>query len=777
MLREVLGMRFRLGRRGRPEPTVSSSGVTSDGVPALAGGAVAGATGAPTGETHIGIVCVHGIGFQEPGRTLLEWTDPIARALVAWRDRMSDAALAGDAARWPRDLTHEADIDLTGEKVSTVTFRIPGLAEAPELGPQRWTFTEAFWAARVEPPSLRLLIDWTGREGMVGRVVSGILDRNAPSWLKGPVHVAGTLWLGFFISALSSLVLLAFYVARSVLAIIPIPALRNAVVFGKGERFLVGWWGDARSLVRDPVQAASVRRALADSIADLRTRGCDRIVVLAHSGGTIVSYMTLADPAYPGVRADTLITHGQAVVLARRLEDLEPPEGGPQVQVQPSVSRIGAVADRDTLRVGRWRDFFATHDPAPMACPQEFDGTGPDDRDHAIECTNVRSIREDHGGYWANDETFVLPVMTEIERAGLGAADGGGAASGGAVAARSGPLPSRFVRPDGRWPDADGVRRRESRVALRSLWGRLALAGPVVTILLAAGIARGIVMEAEAFDAPSRFLAEQWPSIPGSGIGDWLGSLAAGVSPELLATAVAVDRAAFFVIFTIATVWAFIPVGGWIRRGAAGWWLADGLISAVVLLAAIATVRGFDVIPGIEWPPEFTAAGQLALGALAVGAAGYVLYVRGLLTHVPRTAVSMLIAVGTLAVVGAAVIAFIGDEDTRRWIVNAVVAYLAVGAVVRLGMWRWAAWDAAERQWFRGPRTREPSRFAPYVIAVLLGGLVALVVATVSGLGPVLASLGVPGTELLVPITVGYAGALLLFLVIRDVSTAEAVRT
>lgn len=773
-------MRFRLGRRGRPERSVPDGGVTPVGTPARASDAAAGATRAPAGEAHVGIVCVHGIGFQEPGRTLLEWTDPIARALVAWRDRTPDAALAGGAASWPRDLTHEADIDLTGEKVSTVTFRIPGLDGRPELGPQRWTFTEAFWAARVEPPSLRLLIDWTGREGMVGRVVSGILDRNAPSWLKGPVHVAGTLWLGFFISALSSLVLLAFYVARSVLAIIPIPALRNAVVFGKGERFLVGWWGDARSLVRDPVQAASVRRALADAIADLRTRGCDRIVVLAHSGGTIVSYMTLADPAYPDIRADSLITHGQAVVLARRLEDIEPPDGGAQVQVQPSVSRIAAVTDRDALRVGRWRDFFATHDPAPMACPQEFDGTRPDDRDHAIECINVRSIRADHGGYWANDETFVLPVMTEIERAGLVAAGRGTdptAEAGAAVAPRSGPLPSRFVRPDGRWSDAEGVRRRESRVALRSMWGRLALAGPVVTVLLAAGIARGIVMDAGAFDAPSRFLAAQWPNIPGSGIGDWLGSLAAGLSPELLATAVAVDRAAFFVIFTIATVWAFIPVGGWIRRGAPGWWLADGLISAVVLLAAVATVRGFDVIPGIEWPPEFTAAGQLALGALAVGAVGYVLYVRGLLTHVPRTAVSMVIAVGALAVVGAAVIAFVGDEDTRRWIVDAAFAYLAVGAVVRLGMWRWAAWDAAERQWFRGPRTREPSRFSPYAIAVLLGGLVALVVATVSGLGPVLASLGVPGTELLVPVTVGYAGALLLFLVIRDVSTAEAVRT
>jgi hypothetical protein len=45
--------------------------------------------------------------------------------------------------------------------------------------------------------------------------------------------------------------------------------------------------------------------------------------------------------------------------------------------------------------------------------------------------------------------------------------------------------------------------------------------------------------------------------------------------------------------------------------------------------------------------------------------------------------------------------------------VDVAFAVIAVWLVVRLGMWRWDAWDAAERQWFevreRGRRRGSPS--------------------------------------------------------------------
>ncbi len=722
--------------------------------------------------THVGVVCVHGIGFQHPGQTLLEWTGPIATALVGWRSRLAAEDLLPPDRDWPRDLVETSDVDLTGERPSYVTFRIPGLADIEGAATQRWTFTEAYWAAKLEPPSLRMLIDWTGREGIVGRVVQGVLGRNAPGFLRRPVEVAGVLWLGVFVSALTSLVLLAYTILRSILAIIPIQAARDLVTYGQGERFLVGWWGDARSLVRDPVQSATVRLSLDAAITDLRERhACTKIVVIAHSGGTIVSYMTLSDPALPA-SADTLITHGQAIELGRRLESLEDPgdASASQQQLQPSVTRIRRVADRDDLRVGRWRDFHGTHDPAPIAEPSDLMLPTRRDGDETIEVTNLRSIRGDHGAYWSNDESFVLPVMTEIERAG------------------SGGSPSRFTRGGPIEPDDAGVARRENRVAMRSLWGRLALVGPLAAILFAAGVAGGSIEAATVLDTPGRMLAENYERLPlhevGTAVHEWVAGTAAtaahaatepALPPGWQDAAIATTRATFFLLFTIAALWACIPVGGWSRlpRGAV---VADILTSAVVPLAALAAVFGLGPVQGISFAPEFWIVAGATVVVLLVSAVVYWLYINGQLLWVPGTALSAAVICLILAATAAAVIAFIVQPETRRWVVDTIVAVIAVRLVVSLGMWRWDAWDAAERQWFRGPRDAATSRFAVYGIASLLGLLVVAIVALLGGLVAPLAGAGVPLVEHLPSATLVGGGALVLYLVVRDVSIAESVR-
>ena len=562
----------------------------------------AGPSSESTTPIRVGIVCVHGIGFQHPGQTLLEWTGPIATALVGWRSRLADADLDPDDAAWPHDLIESTDVDLTGERPSYVTFRVPGVPAIDGATSQRWTFTEAYWAAKVEPPTLRLLIDWTGRQGVVGRVVQGILGRNAPPILQGPVRIAGELWLGVFVSALTSLVLLGYAILRSILAILPIPAARDFVAYGQGERFLVGWWGDARSLVRDPVQSATVRRSLDDAIADLRSQGCERIVVIAHSGGTIVAYMTLSDPALMA-SVDTLITHGQAIELGRRLEGLEPDRGQPQLL--PSVSRILPVAERSQLRVGRWRDFYGSHDPAPFARPSDLDPATAPAGDAAMEITNLRSIRDDHGAYWANDESFVLPVMAEIERA----------AGAGTT--------SRFGRDDPGRSDRDGVRRRESRVAMRSLWGRLALVGPLVAIFLAAGITGGDIGQAAVLDAPSDVLAANYDALPlhdlGTSVHAWTTESVPNAGQDLAGR---LTRGLAIVLIAIAALWACIPVGGWSRLPS-GAVIADALTSAVVLVAAWAAIFGLGAIRGVDLPPDTLAIAAVALAIVVVSYAVY----------------------------------------------------------------------------------------------------------------------------------------------------------
>ena len=71
------------------------------------------------------------------------------------------------------------------------------------------------------------------------------------------------------------------------------------------DSFLIDWFGDLPVLLDEPVQSANVRARLARSIQRLTDDDCDAIVVVAHSGGALVSFETLLDPAYRRLSGST----------------------------------------------------------------------------------------------------------------------------------------------------------------------------------------------------------------------------------------------------------------------------------------------------------------------------------------------------------------------------------------------------------------------------------------------------------------------------------------
>ena len=98
-------------------------------------------------RSTVGIVFVHGIGSQRPGETLLDWSRPLIRLLTEWRTALG----------LPPDPVVASDIDFSGATLPTIELAIPGAPAGPAdamAEPQRWILTEAWWAARVEPPSL-----------------------------------------------------------------------------------------------------------------------------------------------------------------------------------------------------------------------------------------------------------------------------------------------------------------------------------------------------------------------------------------------------------------------------------------------------------------------------------------------------------------------------------------------------------------------------------------------------------------------------------------------
>jgi hypothetical protein len=158
-------------------------------------------------------------------------------------------------------------------------------ADDPRAKERTWVFTETWWASEVRAPSLATMIGWLGEQGGVGRIVQGIQENK----LSGRWAILGRISLQPIVSVLTSFVLLLFVLLLAIAKVIPFGPLRDAVVLRLAASFLTDWFGGARTLLRDAGQSANVRHRLLMTIKALRAYGCRDVVIIAHSGGTMVS--------------------------------------------------------------------------------------------------------------------------------------------------------------------------------------------------------------------------------------------------------------------------------------------------------------------------------------------------------------------------------------------------------------------------------------------------------------------------------------------------------
>jgi hypothetical protein len=416
----------------------------------------------------VGIVFVHGIGSQGPAETFLDWSRPIVTLLRAWR------ASEGH----PGDPVIRSEFSFSPAAPPLLDVAIPAHAGLP---PGRWLITEAWWSADLRAPALGTVLAYL--RARLGRVVAGIADgyrTREATWRDrrrtgGGDEPARWAWidrldsiqarafsLGLLVGPLTvagSLVLAAYGLLRKV----PIGPIRDFAELRIIDSFLVDWFGDLPVLLDDPVQIANVRARVADAIDRLRAAGADGIVLVAHSGGAIVSFETLLDPAYLDRPVDKLVTLGQGLSLGWRLES------DPIVGVPPPGDRL--LGDLAAVRPNlRWVDVWSSYDPAPAGPLRPIDGVPLEVLDPPLAdaaaasphragsplvvenraVTNRMNVLDDHGAYWDNDEGFLVPLVRHLD-----------AARGPAGA-------SRFYRDaDLR---ADRIERRRERVAVLAAW-------------------------------------------------------------------------------------------------------------------------------------------------------------------------------------------------------------------------------------------------------------------------------------------------------------------
>lgn len=366
---------------------------------------------------RIGVVFVHGIGDQRAGLTLLSWARPLIRLVGRWTATTPGVEPSIDAVV-------TGNIDFSGSTYPTVELAIPGgTVDGVVHTPQHWVLTESWWATHVSPPTVGEMFRWLVPREMVS-IFRGIIRGQASQGSKAWAVIDAVFSFVFMVPAV--LLAVVVYLVFRVLRVVPIGALQGSAFVRGLEFFLVDWFGDVRVLLADRAQAANIRNRVALSVRALHKYKCDRVVIVAHSGGTIVSYMTLTDPSLLGeddLRVDRLITHGQALTLAWRLGHATDPWAADQQEdrlytgdrLRRSLADVIA-SDREGLD---WHDFWSTHDPAPAGGfgSSDDDVTVPEDCGGTTTVVyNRMSLRGDHGGYWDNDEQFVLPVARLIER-------------------------------------------------------------------------------------------------------------------------------------------------------------------------------------------------------------------------------------------------------------------------------------------------------------------------------------------------------------------------
>ena len=256
--------------------------------------------------------------------------------------------------------------------------------------------------------------------------------------------------LAFGPALLLGRVLLALYAPFRA---VPIKQLRDFAAFKTADNMLTHWFGELPDIINDPIQAANVRARLANAIRGLHEQGCGKVIVVAHSGGVIVSFTTLVDPAYADLHVDKLVTLGEGLALAWRIENA-------YTSGKPSTLLSG---DLETARPDlHWTDFWSTYDPAPAGPLKPPPGVKIADRSHMT--INRMSILEDHGSYWNNDEEFLIPLLQHLDTPNGLTTD------------------SRFFRD----PMLDTVRLsgRRDRVAVLALWRWIATLGAAVPIVV-----------------------------------------------------------------------------------------------------------------------------------------------------------------------------------------------------------------------------------------------------------------------------------------------------
>ena len=410
----------------------------------------------------VGVLFVHGAGDHPVGSTLVEFRQP----LIAWLDGWLSAGRSASEVQATDRVRPGAAQLLTREADQSAPAHVEiELRSRTDPQPRRWLFAESRWDQAFVPPSFQQVLTWalTAVPWTVLTQFLGPLSDKAsqlrPS-IPSVVRFVVEAILALALIVIASVLLQALAIAILILSVIPLDPIRNVV--GRLQRFASTSVGDLYIVLMSPVQRAALAGAVQRDVAWLRSRGCGKVVVVAHSQGGFVAHQALTDPWHPPI--DLFVTLGSGLIRlteserARRTHMLVPaligllgfllfvrfapstilgttgftqrhPAVGLAAEIGFVMMLVAIIPIRRYLQLRRsrepsvarspiagmpagtrWVDFVTAEDPVLNG---QRAGRLPADA-VPIDVENRGSVIADHGSYWDNTDQFVAQVALEI---------------------------------------------------------------------------------------------------------------------------------------------------------------------------------------------------------------------------------------------------------------------------------------------------------------------------------------------------------------------------
>jgi hypothetical protein len=264
--------------------------------------------GNQTSKPKFGVLFVHGIGEQQQYSTLARFGGALQRWLRQWDERPED-----DASRVaPPQVVEVVKVE------AHPGGGVPANARVAVSDDREWLLAEAWWAPEVTPPKFKEFIHWVlpmfpwlAAEYAVAagsRVYRpdrppSVNGRDPSRWERG--SLAGLVWLA---SPLIAVILMVVCLVLAVLQRLPVVGKRVSSLTVN----LVKGVGDSYLFAHDALARTAMVQRIRKDLEWLRTNGCHRVAIVAHSQGAALSHDMLRAKDRPA-KVDLLVTVGSGV--------------------------------------------------------------------------------------------------------------------------------------------------------------------------------------------------------------------------------------------------------------------------------------------------------------------------------------------------------------------------------------------------------------------------------------------------------------------------------